>query len=328
MPKRTVENKSLDPTVASIRDEYYELLPRAERLVVCVREQISQLAEAKKITLGVPLEFRVKTLASVTEKVLERRKANSVAELDDLIGARCIVLFRTDVEMMDTSIREIFDVDEFEDTSGRLRVDEFGYQSNHYIVRIPEAWTQIPSYADLSELRVEVQLRTLAQHIWAAGSHKLQYKHETNVPAPLRRSISRVSALLETVDLEFERFLAAREEYVSDMDKGNTASLNVDNLAPILEKVWPVENGSEEEEFSELVSELHLEMEITTVGELKAFLRKWKDAALNEEKRRVSTASFDDFDEEDYDRYDRGVFYTHTGLTRMAMEAAKGRLKS
>jgi ppGpp synthetase/RelA/SpoT-type nucleotidyltranferase len=30
----------------------------------------------------------------------------------------------------------------------------------------------------LGGLRAEVQVRTTAQHIWAAASHKLQYKHE------------------------------------------------------------------------------------------------------------------------------------------------------
>jgi ppGpp synthetase/RelA/SpoT-type nucleotidyltranferase len=72
------------------------------------------------------------------------------------------------------------------------------------------------SYGALAYFRMvfELQLRTLAQHIWAVASHKLQYKREASVPVPIRRSINRVSALLEMVDLEFDRVLLEREQYV------------------------------------------------------------------------------------------------------------------
>lgn len=61
----------------------------------------------------------------------------------------------------------------------------------------------------MSGLKAEVQVRTVTQHVWAAASHVLQYKQEASVPLPVRRSIYRVSALLETVDLEFERVLSS-----------------------------------------------------------------------------------------------------------------------
>ena len=70
--------------------------------------------------------------------------------------------------------------------------------------------------------------------------HTLQYKQEDSVPAPMRRAIHRVSALLEVVDLEFERLLKERESYRSDSGPINTdAILNVDLLEHLLDALLP-----------------------------------------------------------------------------------------
>ncbi len=148
------------------------------------------------------MEGRVKSLASIEEKI-ERKglTLQSVTALDDLIGVRAILLFRKDLKIADKLISKTFHVLHKEDTATRLADDSFGYQSQHYVVQLPKSWSKIPSFSELGTIRVELQVRTLAQHIWAAASHKLQYKKENSVPPPLRRAISRVSALLETVDL-------------------------------------------------------------------------------------------------------------------------------
>ena len=113
---------------------------------------------------------------------------------------------------------------------------QFGYQSWHYVIAFPEKWLSVPSLCDFRGLRAELQLRTIAQHLWAAASHKLQYKAESSVPLPIRRSIHRVSALLETVDLEFDRVLQEREDYLKQAaSRQPTKPINVDVLAQILD---------------------------------------------------------------------------------------------
>jgi hypothetical protein len=74
-------------------------------------------------------------------------------------------------------------------------------------------------------LKAEIQIRTVLQHAWAAISHKLQYKREDDVPAPLRRKLFRLSALFELADDEFislrEASSSVQRDISSRIDAGN-----------------------------------------------------------------------------------------------------------
>ncbi len=140
--------------------------------------------------------------------------------------------------MVNELIAEAFNVLRQYDTQERLREDQFSYASRHFVVKLPEEWLEVPTMAQLGELQAEIQVRTLAQHIWAEASQTLQYKQEQNVPPVVRRAIYRVSALLETVDLEFERVLDQRETYRSTVEASATdEALNVDLLEKALELI-------------------------------------------------------------------------------------------
>ncbi|SFU99378.1 ppGpp synthetase catalytic domain-containing protein (RelA/SpoT-type nucleotidyltranferase) [Polaromonas sp. YR568] len=310
-----------------LEEEYQEIAGRAGRLRLALLEQVGKLLESKSITLGVPLEGRVKTLASISEKI--ERKSKPLAtlnDLDDLIGVRAILLFNRDVSEASKLIEATFDVLSSENTAERLGEAQFGYQSQHYVLRLPKAWLSIPSLSDLGTLKAELQVRTLAQHIWAAASHKLQYKQEQSVPPPVRRAIHRVSALLETVDLEFERVLQDRETYVQkdlNLDQ-HDQPLNVDSLQALLSEMLPPKNKSENETYGVLLEDL-LALKVDTAGKLRDLLAKHMnfvaaaDAQQVERRRREQ-----DFNGTSRERIERGVFYRHVGWTRNALRKEFG----
>lgn len=302
-------------------------------------EQIEIILAKNKLTLGVPVESRVKSVSSIINK--DKRKAlqiSSITDLDDFVGIRLIMLFKRDLEKVITCLKENFVILKAEDKLEDLAEDKFGYQSYHFVIQAPQEWLMVPSFAGFGGLKVEVQVRTLSQHIWAATSHKLQYKKEQNVPLPLRRAIHRVSALLEVVDFEFERVLSEREDYIEkiavDKEINNEATLDVDLLKLIANNELPVINKdvNEDEDFDDLLSEL-INNNILTAGELLEHLRSGLPEALKDDKRKVKAIlkSWGD-DEEDMDDEDRnslqrcksGVYYTHVGLIRMSMSYAIG----
>ena len=91
----------------------------------------------------------------------------------------------------------------------------------------------------------------------AVASHYLQYKREKSVPLEVRRSINRVSALLETVDLEFERVLNERDVYVTGITSVSPEErLNVNVLKAMLDENLPLANRTNDEAYDELVAEL------------------------------------------------------------------------
>lgn len=300
-------------TPEALRTQYTHLRDRASRFAAALQHQLLTLIEANSITLAVPLEGRVKNWDSIEEKMSRKSlRLDSILDLDDLIGVRVIVLFRRDLVGTDHLIRNTLQVEQSEDTSERLAESQFGYQSLHYVARFPAGWLSIPTFHEFSDLRAEIQIRTVAQHIWAASSHKLQYKHEQSVPEPLRRSIYRVSALLETVDLEFDRLLAERESYVEQQASSSSKDdvLNVDILGSVLTELLPAQNKKEPEDYADLLVDLQ-HFDVSTEDALRAMLAKHMAAVLREDAR-------------DAGKRGRTHYYRHVGLARNALRLEVG----
>lgn len=313
-----------------LKIQYQDNAGRAERLREAVVVQMTELLSSGELTLGVPMESRVKSWGSIEEK-LERKsiEIDSIFALHDIVGVRVILLFRSDLDRALKLIAENFEVVSREDTGSRLGEAEFGYQSQHFVVRLPKAWLSLPSLANLNEFCVELQVRTLAQHIWAAASHKLQYKQEAGVPPPVRRAINRVSALLETVDLEFERVLNERQRYVAETlsSPHDNEAINVDSLASLLTDLLPPENRKESEGYAELLPHLTA-LGVTTLGRLRQIICSHLEKAIERDKALVveNRARADDPSKkpETIERLGRGVFYSHAGLVREALRQEFG----
>lgn len=316
--------------LATLETQYKEILPFAERLRDEIVHQVTILIDRENISLGFPITARIKSWESIREKV-PRLPLNlrSLHELQDLVGVRLIALFRRDADQLSYLVESTFNVLHKVDTLGRLKEDQFGYSSVHYVVAIPESWRAVPSLAQLGNLRAEIQIRTVAQHLWAAASHVLQYKHEASVPEPVRRSIHRVSALLETVDLEFERVLTEKSDYRSQLDSLQKAatnlSLNSDSLEAILVSLLPPDNKHQGEDYGELLGELQA-LGLRTQDKIMNLLRKHMDAILREDAEQVQDSRamgvVEPGDEERI--YDKGVYFSHVGLVRCALEREFG----
>ncbi|EPA0439045.1 GTP pyrophosphokinase family protein [Vibrio cholerae] len=312
-----------------LRIDYENQIPKAMRFKKTISEQLHDLLDKKLITLGVPLESRVKSFSSIQEKIERKKKfVQSVTDLDDFIGIRIITLFRADINNVCDIVKNNFEVIDIEDVSERLSDDQFGYHSTHYTIKLPKEWLLLPTLSDLNQLKAEVQIRTLAQHIWAVASHKLQYKHEKNIPAPLRRSINRVSALLETVDLEFERVLAERQSYREDTLQSidNSLSLNVLILEAVADKLLPEDNKEVGcEDYSRLLDQL-IQYGFDNVSKLEELITNNLSFAIDKDRKRVHEELTCNNKYADQERLSKGVFYTHVGLIRECLCAQLGHI--
>lgn len=298
-----------------LRESYDRIEPRATRLKRALCQEIIHLIETSDVTLGVPIESRVKEWASIQDKVARKSlNCGSVDELDDLVGIRLVLLFRRDIMEVDRLLRASLTIKSAEDTGLRLADTQFGYQSQHYIVEIPREWLNTPTWNDLGGIKVEIQVRTLAQHIWAAASHKLQYKHERSVPLPLRRSINRASALLETVDIEFDRLLDDRENYLIDISMGErqTDQLNVETVDVTLSSILPSRNKQEDEPYDDLLLDLE-GFNIRTPEQLEHLLTKHIVDIMESDRQHA-------------EKYERGsgAYFKQVGLVREALRLEFG----
>ena len=315
------QKKKTKPSIQQLQTDYDQLKPQASKFMSALYEQFEHVLLTNNITLGVPIECRIKKWDSIYDNI-ERNKLSlsNVIDLDDLVGIRLILLFKRDLNKIHELISNTFNVTRYEDTSTRLTETQFGYQSVHYIITLPNNWLGIPSFRDFGKFKAEIQVRTLAQHIWAAASHKLQYKQESSVPPPIMRSIYRVSAILETVDLEFERVLSERESYIAEVDTSREdTKLNADVLQRLLDELLPSSNKGKSEPYGQLIEDL-LEFGIDTVGELRKLIQSNLPQVLEEDKVHAKSTLGEKTSEGDaHKRAMQGRFFIHVGLVRQSL---------
>ena len=312
-----------------LRKEYESVKGPAKDFCDALTEQIKTLLSKENISLAVPVESRVKSWDSIRNK-LERRSVEleSVLQLNDLVGIRLILPFRRDLDKCVKLVEDTFEITEREDTAVRLDESQFGYQSHHFVLKLPEGWLSTPTLQGFDKYSAEIQIRTLAQHIWAVASHKLQYKQEESVPKTVLRSIYRVSALLETVDLEFERVLNEREQYFEGLrPETHDEELNVDLLRKIMDDHLPHENRKSNEEYSELLQELS-RCGINKSSQFISLMNEQLKNTLQEDtelaKTILNSTSTDKLGDDWLDRLKEGIVHNHTGLIRTMLDSQFG----
>ena len=308
-----------------LREAYSSILAGAERFRFALAQQLQAIVDVQQISLAFPIESRVKTWESIISKIERLRLHLDRAEdLHDLVGARVIVLFQRNSAKLCQAISEAFTILKQEDTAARLGDSQFGYSSVHFLARLPSGWRRIPSFAGLPDIAAEIQVRTVSQHTWAAASHLLQYKMEESVPLPIRRSIYRLSALLETVDLELERVLAGREQYRSGITHNVSEPLNADSLQQVLDADLPAQNKDVEDIYDILLPELH-RFNVTQTDQLRGIISKHLNEVLQEDASRAkSVIQTPTMPERSKERAAKGAFFTHVGLVRGLMEREFG----
>ena len=153
------------------------------------------------------VQYRAKSVDSFANKIIMKDKyKNPLEEVTDFCGVRVIVHFHSQVKSVCDFIKQNFKIDEANslDQKSRLNVNEFGYRSIHYIVS-PNKESILGIHVDkeLRNLKAEIQVRTLAEHIWADISHDRIYKTDLKIPQEWKRE-ARLKALhFESANLLF-----------------------------------------------------------------------------------------------------------------------------
>ena len=123
------------------------------------------------------IKTRLKSTESIIKKLVRKNFPLTVdsieANLNDIAGVRVVCSFLEDIYLLADCLLQQDDVKLIQVKDYIKNPKPNGYRSLHLIIEIP-----IFLKDEKKDMRVEVQLRTIAMDFWASLDHKLSYKKD------------------------------------------------------------------------------------------------------------------------------------------------------
>lgn len=205
----------LDAHCAMILEEYREMKPVFGKMCAIVRKALDDAISSGGLYVTA-VESRVKEEESLVGKLeLKGTKYASLNDITDILGLRVITFFSDEVDKISAMVDRLFEVDWDNSVDKRKmhELDSFGYNSLHYICRIPKSLFHDPEHPEINTFRFEIQMRTALQHVWATMYHDTGYKSGVEVPAGYLRNLNRLAGMLELADEQFSIIRTDINEY-------------------------------------------------------------------------------------------------------------------
>jgi ppGpp synthetase/RelA/SpoT-type nucleotidyltranferase len=184
----------------------------------------NKLKNTIKLTSMPTYKSRIKSFSSYYRKVLRVKPAEAVQgdhliELTDMMGIRVICAFLEDLSEVEKQVCASFDVQEVEHKGAAQNFREFGYESVHILIRIPEDCAIKTDLPFSPNTVCEIQIRTILQDAWAEVEHELVYKSEfTPFDMPLRRKLASMNASLSLADIIFQEIRDYQKKLQSEVE--------------------------------------------------------------------------------------------------------------
>lgn len=206
------------PTAAtnqlSIPNDFYKAAFEFQQIMMIYESAIKQIEtkldilnkECKVTRKRNPIETvksRIKSPDSIAGK-LEKKNLpinfdSMINNLNDIAGVRVICPYISDIYAVRDMLLKQPDIKLIHQNDYIENPKESGYRSLHLVVAVPV-------YLSKTEhnVRVEIQLRTIAMDFWASLEHELHYKNNAGVPESIRRELYRVAETIAMTDREME----------------------------------------------------------------------------------------------------------------------------
>ena len=207
------------PNREHLERQYAEYMPSFETL-------LERLDAHLKSCINVPsanFKGRVKGFNSYYRKLLRTMSADGVNNdgfpvITDIIGVRIVCAFLQDLLQVEKNLQECFTVLEVERKGADRTFREFGYESTHILLAIPQ---DLRKDLDLPKgLIFEIQVRTILQDAWAEVEHELVYKSEFSpFDLPLKRKLASINASLSLADIIFQEIRDYQNKLNRELDK-------------------------------------------------------------------------------------------------------------
>ncbi len=145
------------------------------------------------------IKSRIKTPESIVKKLkrhgYESDIENMVRYVNDIAGIRVICSFTSDIYRIAEMIRLQNDIHVVTVKDYIRNPKPSGYKSYHMLVTVPVFLSD-----RTVEVKVEIQIRTVAMDFWASLEHKIKYKFEGNAPEHVKNELVECSRMVSELD--------------------------------------------------------------------------------------------------------------------------------
>lgn len=242
------EKNKLETVKEKYEESFQAKKPSYEKLALNIKLNLEALLKENSIDF-MEVNYRIKESDSFCEKICRKEKEKNITidnpfeEVQDICGIRIICYYVIDLKKIDRIIRKNFQIIDSEYKNEKLKENEFGYLSNHYIVKLKEEWLKLPILKGLENWMAEIQVRTILMHAWADISHKLNYK-QANTDKILARKLNQLSALFEIADSHFITLKnASQKKYSEEIKEAKIPEeYSIDLMRAIFKDYIKIEN--------------------------------------------------------------------------------------
>ena len=166
------------------------------------------------------IKKRIKTPESIVKKLkrngYEVSIENMINYINDIAGIRVICSFTSDIYRLAEMIGKQSDLKVLSIKDYIKNPKESGYKSYHMLV-------SIPIFLSNSEanVKVEIQIRTIAMDFWASLEHKIYYKFEGQAPEYISVDLKECAEMVSMLDEKMLSLNIAIQECLEKEEKEN-----------------------------------------------------------------------------------------------------------
>lgn len=147
------------------------------------------------------ISSRIKSPESLLNKMVKNKVALNVNEvkerIQDIAGVRVVCSFIPDIYKLVELIKNNTDFIVIKEKDYIKNPKDSGYRSYHLIIKTPIYLTN-----GITEVKVEIQIRTMAMDFWASLEHKIKYKYNGFIPDDVKKELLECSTYATNLDLK------------------------------------------------------------------------------------------------------------------------------
>ena len=200
------------PSKKNLEILYTDKIKDYEKTIKDLSEAVNKTL--KENNINYTIKIRIKSFQSLYKKMLRIASKTDTIKVTDILGIRIICPFLQDVDEVSKILNKTFIVDEFDIKGSDYPYHRFGYESVHFLVRIPENCLHGSLRDNNNSSVCEVQVRTILQDAWAEVEHEIIYKSDFSpLDEPLKRKLAALNANLTLSDITFQEIRDYQKEF-------------------------------------------------------------------------------------------------------------------